>query len=90
MPASAERPAHSHPAPPLACSSYRNLGVLRRELPRLPIMALTATASERVQADIVRSLALRDPLLLRASFNRPEICYEGGRGGRAALMPVLL
>lgn len=45
-------------------------------------MALTATASERVQRDIVQQLRLREPLMLRASFNRPNIRYEGAwRGG---------
>lgn len=62
------------PTRPLHC---RQLWSLRRELPRLPLMALTATAAERVQKDIVAQLRLRDPLLLRASFNRPEIAYEG-------------
>ncbi len=40
-------------------------------------MALTATASERVQRDIVQQLRMRDPLMLRASFNRPNIAFEG-------------
>ncbi|KAL4458301.1 hypothetical protein ABPG75_013166 [Micractinium tetrahymenae] len=56
--------------------AYRKLWLLRKELPRLPIMALTATASERVQRDIVQQLRLREPLMLRASFNRPHIRYE--------------
>lgn len=42
-------------------------------------MALTATASERVQQDIVAQLRMRDPLMLRASFNRPNIVFEGTR-----------
>lgn len=43
----------------------------------MPLMALTATASARVQDDIVRQLRLRDPLRLASSFNRPNIHYEG-------------
>ncbi|PRW59746.1 ATP-dependent DNA helicase Q-like 3 isoform X1 [Chlorella sorokiniana] len=56
--------------------TYRRLAVLRQELPRLPLMALTATASERVQRDIVQQLRMRDPLMLRASFNRPNIAFQ--------------
>ncbi|EFN54249.1 hypothetical protein CHLNCDRAFT_16802, partial [Chlorella variabilis] len=58
--------------------AYRQLGAVRRELPRLPLMALTATASDRVQRDIVRQLGMREPRLLRTSFDRPNIRYEGG------------
>eukprot|EP00887_Chlorella_sp_A99_P003267 scaffold9.g3267.t1 len=54
-------------------ASYRRLGLVRQELPRLPIMALTATASPRVQADVIQQLRLRQPVVLRASFNRPNI-----------------
>lgn len=54
--------------------------MLRQELPRLPLMALTATASERVQRDIVQQLRMRDPLMLRASFNRPNIAFQGRVG----------
>lgn len=63
----------THPLP----LSRRKLKQLRQELPRLPLMALTATASERVQQDIVQQLRLRDPALLTMSFDRPEIAYEG-------------
>ena len=56
----------------------RRLWVVRQELPRVPLMALTATASERVQQDIVQQLRLRQPLMLRASFDRPNISLQGG------------
>ncbi|KAK9823288.1 hypothetical protein WJX72_001628 [[Myrmecia] bisecta] len=55
--------------------AYRKLSVVRRELPQVPIMALTATAAEKVQDDIVKQLRLRNPALLVSSFNRPNIHY---------------
>ena len=55
----------------------RKLGVLRQELQGVPIMALTATASKRVQNDICQQLRLRTPLRLSSSFNRPNIHYQG-------------
>ncbi len=55
---------------------YRALNLLRPEFPGLPIAAFTATATAQVQADVVRLLGLREPLLVRASFDRPEIFYR--------------
>src|SRR5438105_783905 len=55
---------------------YRKLEKLRRHLPGVPIMALTATATERVRADILKQLALRDPRCYVASFNRPNLTYR--------------
>lgn len=75
--ATAQSPTPHPHAASLPLSSCRRLWVVRQELPRLPIMALTATASERVQRDIVAQLRLRDPLMLQTSFNRPNIAYEG-------------
>ena len=55
---------------------YRELAKLRRDLPEVPIMALTATATERVRDDIVKHLGLRDPRCYVASFNRPNLTYR--------------
>lgn len=55
---------------------YRQLAKLRKLLPEVPVMALTATATERVRADIVRHLQLRDPAVFVASFNRPNLTYR--------------
>ena len=55
---------------------YRQLEQLRVQLPDVPIMALTATATERVRADIVKQLKLREPGLYTASFNRPNLTYR--------------
>jgi ATP-dependent DNA helicase RecQ len=55
---------------------YRELKKLRKHLPDVPIMALTATATERVRADIIKELRLRDPRSYVASFNRPNLTYR--------------
>ncbi|EPS63506.1 hypothetical protein M569_11279, partial [Genlisea aurea] len=49
--------------------SYRKLSSLRNHLPAVPILALTATAVPKVQEDIIGSLCLRNPLVLKSSFN---------------------
>ncbi|KAL2939794.1 ATP-dependent DNA helicase Q-like 3 [Bienertia sinuspersici] len=56
--------------------SYRKLSSLRDILPDVPILALTATAAPKVQSDVIESLCLRNPLILKSSFNRPNIHYE--------------
>jgi ATP-dependent DNA helicase RecQ len=55
---------------------YRELKSLRDRFPAVPIAAFTATATERVQADIRAQLALRDPLSVRGSLDRPNIHYQ--------------
>jgi ATP-dependent DNA helicase RecQ len=51
---------------------YRQLAQLREHFPQTPVMALTATATGRVQTDILKQLRLREPSCYVASFNRPE------------------
>jgi ATP-dependent DNA helicase RecQ len=55
---------------------YRELKKLRTHFPDVPIMALTATATERVRGDIIKQLKLRDPCCYVASFNRPNLTYR--------------
>src|SRR5437867_8426602 len=55
---------------------YRELKKLRDHFPDAPVMALTATATERVRGDIVKQLQLRDPRCYVASFNRPNLTYR--------------
>ena len=55
---------------------YRQISKLRALLPEVPIMALTATATERVRSDIITHLKLRDPQVFVASFNRPNLTYK--------------
>jgi ATP-dependent DNA helicase RecQ len=44
--------------------------------PNVPVIALTATATPKVQSDIVKNLSLRDPEIFISSFNRPNLYYE--------------
>ncbi|MDX6529442.1 MAG: ATP-dependent helicase RecQ [Blastocatellia bacterium] len=55
---------------------YRRLAELRQHFPEVPLMALTATATERVRLDIVKQLHLREPQRYVASFNRPNLMYR--------------
>src|SRR6195256_4875250 len=55
---------------------YRELKKLRRHLPDVPIMALTATATERVRKDILQQLHLDKARCYVASFNRPNLTYR--------------
>ncbi len=56
---------------------YRNLHVLRERFPSAPIMAVTATATQRVLADILDQLSLRaDTNIFRASFDRKNLLYQ--------------
>jgi ATP-dependent DNA helicase RecQ len=55
---------------------YLQLGIAADALGRPPILALTATASPRVRADIVDRLGMRRPLVIVHAFDRPNIRLE--------------
>jgi ATP-dependent DNA helicase RecQ len=55
---------------------YRQLQQLRRYCPNVPVLGLTATATDRVRQDIIQQLQLQDPWFHLASFNRPNLYYE--------------
>ena len=56
---------------------YRRLREMMEEInANAPIIALTATATPKVQSDIVKNLALRKPSILISSFNRTNLYYE--------------
>ena len=54
---------------------YRNLKMLRSDLPGVPVIALTATATEEVRRDIVDQLRLEGGGSYISSFNRPNLVY---------------
>ena len=56
--------------------AYRQLSELRRVCPNVPVIALTATATPQVRADILSQLGLRDPQVFISSFNRPNLSYS--------------
>ncbi|MEI7788617.1 MAG: DNA helicase RecQ [Chlorobiaceae bacterium] len=55
---------------------YLSLSDLVTLFPDLPVAAFTATATHLVQQDILDKLALRTPLIVRASFDRPNLFYD--------------
>ncbi|MFM2061594.1 MAG: hypothetical protein RLZZ507_1264 [Cyanobacteriota bacterium] len=55
---------------------YRQLILLRKRYPQVPTTALTATATDRVRADIIQQLGLKQPSIHIASFNRQNLYYE--------------
>ncbi|NDB54064.1 MAG: ATP-dependent DNA helicase RecQ, partial [Chitinophagaceae bacterium] len=56
---------------------YRRLREMMTQInPDVPVMALTATATPKVQSDIVKNLDLRNPNIFISSFNRPNLYYE--------------
>ncbi len=63
---------------------YLNLSALIQEFPSVPVAAFTATATERVQSDIISRLALRSPVVTRASFDRPNLFIEVKQKDRVA------
>ncbi|MBD1263223.1 RecQ family ATP-dependent DNA helicase [Maribacter polysiphoniae] len=56
--------------------AYLECSTLRELLPNVPIIALTATATEAVAKDIVESLTLTDPLVVKDSFARNNIAFS--------------
>ena len=55
---------------------YRRIKEVRHLIPDIPVLALTATATERVREDIGKQLELCDPSVFLASFNRPNLKYQ--------------
>lgn len=56
---------------------YRRIReVITRLGANIPVMALTATATPKVQSDIIKTLELREPNIFMSSFNRPNLYYE--------------
>jgi ATP-dependent DNA helicase RecQ len=56
---------------------YRRLREMMIQInPDIPVIALTATATPKVQSDIIKNLDLREPHIYTSSFNRPNLYYE--------------
>ncbi|CAM1354151.1 MULTISPECIES: ATP-dependent DNA helicase RecQ [Tenacibaculum] len=55
---------------------YRNLRAIIKQIDNVPIIGLTATATEKVQEDILKTLGMSDANVFKASFNRANLFYE--------------
>ena len=55
---------------------YLSLCDLTRNFPHIPVAAFTATATPKVQKDIISKIGLRSPYIVRASFNRQNLFYQ--------------
>jgi len=55
--------------------AYLKISALKKHLPQVPFLALTASATQRVQQDIVAQLKLTNPVLFKKSFYRENIAY---------------
>lgn len=55
---------------------YRNLRHIIRQLGEVPVIGLTATATPKVQEDILKNLDMTNANTFKASFNRPNLFYE--------------
>ena len=55
---------------------YRKIRSIVEEIQLAPIIALTATATPKVQSDILKNLRIQDATVFKSSFNRPNLYYE--------------
>ncbi|EJL71860.1 DNA helicase RecQ [Chryseobacterium populi] len=55
---------------------YRNLKLIIDKIANVPVIALTATATPKVQDDIQKTLGMANALVFKESFNRPNLYYE--------------
>ena len=62
---------------------YKQLGEIRQQFWGVPIIALTATATENVKVDVIHNLAMKNYEVFTQSFNRPNLRYEVRTKGKA-------
>mmetsp|Transcript_38310 Transcript_38310/g.151504 ORF Transcript_38310/g.151504 Transcript_38310/m.151504 type:complete len:651 (+) Transcript_38310:4028-5980(+) len=57
-------------------TDYSQLGILKNQFPKVPMILVTATASKKVQDDIAQILHIATPIVLQAPMDRPNLYYE--------------
>lgn len=62
---------------------YKMLGEVRQQFQGVPVMALTATATENVKVDVIHNLGIQNCEVFTQSFNRPNLTYEVRSKGKA-------
>lgn len=68
---------------------YKELGFLKSRFPGVPMIALTATATFRVQMDIIQNLRIPDCLKFTQSFNRPNLRYSVLKKSRSVEVDIV-
>lgn len=68
---------------------YKELGMLKRTFPTVPIIALTATATKKVELDVISSLGIQNCKLFRQSFNRNNLKYYVIRKSKKTLADIV-
>ena len=67
---------------------YFSLAQIRNTLPDVPVMCLTATATQRVRQDILKNMQLRNPVIEQGSFDRPNLSYSVKRKSGKAVSDI--
>ena len=57
-------------------SDYLNLKILKQKFPKLPILALTATAPNKIRDDVINQLGMKNTVFFRSSYNRKNLYIE--------------
>ena len=69
---------------------YRNIRKVIDEINHnIPIIALTATATPKVQEDILKNLKIKDAKIFKASFNRPNLYYEVRKKSKDVIVEIV-
>lgn len=68
---------------------YKELGQLKEKFPRVPIIALTATATKKVELDVLDSLNIRECKIFRQSFNRMNLRYHVANKSKKTVMDIV-
>jgi ATP-dependent DNA helicase RecQ len=68
---------------------YRNLRHIIKQLGNIPVIGLTATATPKVQEDILKNLDMTDAKTYKASFNRPNLYYEVRTKGKTVESDII-
>lgn len=67
---------------------YKVIGQSRSKFPGVPMMALTATATENVKVDVIHNLGMRNCQVFTQSFNRPNLTYDVRRKPKDILQAI--
>ncbi|KAI7752729.1 hypothetical protein M8C21_033824 [Ambrosia artemisiifolia] len=64
---------------------YKNLGILKTQFPNVPVIAMTATATKKVQLDLMEMLNIQKCIKFVSTVNRPNLLYMKSSVGKAVI-----